>query len=276
MTLLTHEPRSRNLVILRAGDASLHPDWIAGPRRDFDLLVSYYGKDLGRYADSVDMQEDRRGPKWSCIADLLREQPQLIEQYDNFWFPDDDLAASTDVINRMFGLFRGLGLALAQPALTRNSYYSWKILLQQPDCVARYLSFVEVMAPIFTRESLRACLPTFSQSRSGWGMDWVWPGLIEQRPQTIAVLDATPVHHTRPLGGNLYSSNPDLDPVRDARVLVAQYGCEQARVSAPYEAHGDLRVCPPSWGKRLSLALHRLNAKRLAQLRMRRQGGSAD
>lgn len=273
MTLLTLQPpRSRHLVVLRAGNDSLHPQWLAGPQRDFDLLVSYYGKEPGRHQDTADLYEHRPGPKWSCIADLLQAHPELVERYDVFWFPDDDLAADTDTLNRMFGLFRGLNLALAQPALTPNSYHSWKILLQHPGCVARYLSFVEVMAPIFTRAALQACLPTFSQSRSGWGLDWVWPGLVAQgRQDAIAVLDATPVHHTRPLGGNLYANNPELDPRRDVESLTARYGAERLRATAPYEIQGALMLGRLPWGERLGWALRRLNALRLLRRRNARR-----
>jgi hypothetical protein len=216
----------RNLVILRAGDKSLHPDWIASPRRDFDILVSYYGAQTDLHADTADLYEMRRGPKWSCIADLLREQPELVEQYDAFWFPDDDLASDTDNINRMFAFFHAFRLSLAQPALTADSFFSWKNLLQDPGQFMRFTSFVEVMAPLFDRSTLQLCLPSFGESRSGWGLDWVWGHLCEQAQRSMAIIDATPVKHTRPVasGGDLYKNNPELDPKLDRERLVAKYG----------------------------------------------------
>jgi hypothetical protein len=165
--------RRKNLVILRAGDNSLHPGWLAGGSRDFDLFISYYGSTENKHCEAADLYEMRKGPKWSCIGELLQEHPELLDQYDAFWFPDDDLEASTITLNRMFSFFHAFELALAQPALTRDSYYSWDTLLQRDDYILRFVKFVEVMAPIFNRSSLKACVKSFGESRSGWGLDWL-------------------------------------------------------------------------------------------------------
>lgn len=264
-----HQPY-RNLVILRAGDCSLHPQWLAGERRTFDLFVSYYGDQPDLHRASCDRYERRKGPKWSCIADLLREQPELIDGYDAVWFPDDDLAVDTDAINRMFALFHGLGLGLAQPALAAGSYHTWAFLLQRPEHLLRYSEFVEVMAPIFTLPALRICLPSFSESRSGWGLDWVWPHLLADR-QTfpIGVIDATPVLHTRPLGGDLYTNNPELSPQRDDDRLRARYGTTAARYMAKYRIGGGWVAHRPGPIERLRTQLKLWNALRLLKRRAR-------
>ena len=126
----------------------------------------------------------------------------------------------------MFAFFHALRLNLAQPALTADSYFSWPNLLQAPGQLVRYTSFVEVMAPLFDRDTLRDCLSSFSESRSGWGLDWVWGHLCQQSGKTMAIIDATPVKHTRPVasGGDLYKNNPELDPKLDRERLVAKYG----------------------------------------------------
>jgi len=122
----------RNLVVLRAGDDSLHQGWIADPRRDFDLFISYYGAAPQQHARDADYYEMRRGPKWPCIGALLAEHAPRIDAYDCVWFPDDDLAADTPTLNRMFAFFHAHALDLAQPALTPDSYYTWHTLLAGP------------------------------------------------------------------------------------------------------------------------------------------------
>lgn len=262
-TTATVRTKRRNLVILRAGDGSLHRGWIAEPNRDFDLFISYYGKQPDMHRAEADYYEHRPGPKWSCIAELLADNAQLLDQYDAFWFPDDDLAATTETLNRMFGLFHGFGLALAQPALTRDSYYSWDTLLQRPEYVLRHVGFVEVMAPLFEKSALRACLKTFGQSRSGWGLDWVWPTLAGRgRKDTIAILDATPVKHTRPLGGDLYRNNPEMDPRRDEAQLLQEYGLSKTRWTGKYTLYSVIAQQRPSLADRLKLAIRRLNGQR--------------
>lgn len=261
---------TRNLIVLRAGDQSLHRQWLQG-NADFDLLISYYGEEPGRYQSDTPMWEARKGPKWSCLADLLRERTELMVRYDAFWFPDDDLAADTAELNRMFALFNGLQLDLAQPSLTPDSYVSWPFLVQQPGNIARYVGFVEVMAPLFSRSALRRCLPTFSESRSGWGLDWIWPHLCaEERDDAVAILDAVAVRHTRPVGGDLYRRNPELDPHRDWSAALQRYGVARSTARTRYGTAGTIRRVRPGLLKRLFLRLRELNNERVA----RRRAGS--
>jgi hypothetical protein len=253
----------RNLIVLRAGDASLHDEWIRGDDRDFDLFISYYGNEPGRYLDDADFHEARPGPKWPAIAALLSENPSLLEAYEAFWFPDDDLAASTDVLNRMFAFFHAHQLSLAQPALTRDSYFTWSTLLQEPRSHLRFTHFVEVMAPLFSRDALRLCAPTFEESRSGWGLDWVWPTLCERAGLgRMAVVDATPVRHTRPVGGELYRRHPDMTPRTDAEKVLRKYGLAEVRAVAKYSFQSQvMETALPFW-QRVVFWLKRLNGRR--------------
>jgi hypothetical protein len=262
---------SRHLVVLRAGDRSLHGQWIAGPDPDFDLFISYYGNEPDRYRADAALWEARKGPKWPCIGELLEAQPALLEQYDTFWFPDDDLAVDTATINRMFALFRGFALALAQPALTRESFHAHPMLLQRPGHVLRHTGFVEVMAPIFDREALRACLPSFQRSRSGWGLDFVWPRLVgPERRTAIAILDATPVWHTRPLGGELYRNHPEMDPQRDVERVILEYDLTPEELASQYTWDACRTSVKPAWPVRLVQGLRRLNRIRRMKRRIRR------
>lgn len=251
-------------MIVRAGDGSLHRPWVlAAARRDFDCLVSTYGADPARHADAADFHEHRPGPKWPGLAALLAEQRALIRRYDAVWFPDDDLAATAGTIDRMFAFFHAYDLGLAQPALTRDSPHTWNTLLQQPGCHLRYGGFVEAMAPIFSRAALAACEASFSESASGWGLDWVWPVLCRRAGlDRIAVIDATPVRHTRPVGGELYANHPELDPRGDAERVLARYGIAEVRAVAKYAFQREVRDRPLPAGTRAWYWLKRLNGRR--------------
>jgi hypothetical protein len=250
--------RSRNLVIVRAGDDSLHERWAAAGRRDFDLFVSYFGDRPGRYAEACDFYERRPGPKWPCLAALLREHSTLVDGYDCVWFPDDDLAADTATVDRMFAFFHACGMSLAQPALTRDSYGTWRTLRQEQDCLVRYTRFVEIMAPLFSRDALRVCAPTFVESQSGWGLDWLWPRLCEDAGLgRLAIIDATPVRHTRPCGGELYRRNPQLAPRDEAQRLLEEHGLHRQRIDSKYGFTDCLRETPLPLGRRLYYSLRR-------------------
>jgi hypothetical protein len=253
----------RHLIIVRAGDHSLHRQWIAAPSRDFDLFISYYGKMPGRYREDADFYEQRPGPKWPCLAELLQQHAGFVKDYDSYWLPDDDLAADSALLNRMFAFFCAHQLCLAQPALTWNSFHTWSTLLQEPHCHLRYTRFVEVMAPLFSREALKVCAPTFSESSSGWGLDWVWPGLCRGAGlDGIAVLDATPVRHTRPVGGELYRNHGDLDPRADAAEVIRKYGLQEVRAIAKYSIERKVKDVPLPPIERLMYWLKRINGRR--------------
>ena len=253
----------RNLVVVRAGDGSLHREWIAGAGRDFDLFISYYGKTLDRWRDDAEFYEARPGPKWTGLAALVSEHAALIDDYDAIWLPDDDLSVDTATLNRMFAFFCAHRLHLAQPALTANSYHTWDTLLQEPGCHLRYTRFVDVMAPLFSRAALQVCAPTFWESRSGWGLDWVWPTLCDEAGlDAIAVIDATPVRHTRPVGGELYRNHRDLDPRADAQRVIRKYGLQEVRAIAKYSIDRKVKDVPLAAGERFAFWLRRLNGRR--------------
>jgi hypothetical protein len=253
----------RNLIVVRAGDSSLHPQWIRSGPCDFDLLISYYGKSPGRYADDAQMYEVRSGPKWPCISALLNENAEFIERYEAVWFPDDDLATDTTLLNRMFAFFHAYQLSLAQPALTADSYCTWRTLRRDPKSHLRFNQFVEIMAPLFSREALRVCAPSFAESPSGWGLDWLWPRLCREAGiGRLAVIDATPVCHTRPCGGELYRNNPALDPRADAQRVLRKYGLQEARSSAKYSFESRVQEVPIPAPLRLLYEVRKYNGRR--------------
>lgn len=271
----------RNLVVVRAGDNSVHPGWVSGPQRNFDLYVSYFGNQPDRYADHTEYHENRKGMKWPVLGELLQAHPDLIDRYDYVWLPDDDLVADTDTLNRMFDLAAAFRLALAQPALTRNSYYTWPLLLQDPRYVLRYSRFIEVMAPLFDREALRTCLPSFTESNSGWGLDFVWPRLLEARgPRALAILDATPVWHSRPVGGGELYKRTGMNAAQDdMQRLFARYGLDRsAQMEARYVSGGVREVGLPPWRHLLDAItrpLRRANARRLERRAQRKRQQTA-
>ena len=211
------------LVIARVGDNSLHPQWLLG-RPNFDVYISYFGDEPDKYREGATYYECVKGGKWPAIANIIKHNADLLENYDVVWVPDDDLLVDTDTINRMFGLFHGLNISYGQPALTVDSYFTYPFLLCDDASLVRYTNFVEVMAPIFSRDALKEIAPTIELSPSGWGLDFLWSKVFSKKGEDrVAVIDATPVKHTRPVGGELYRNNPELSPVKDWRKIEALF-----------------------------------------------------
>ena len=77
-----------------------------------------------------------------------------------------------------------------------------------------------------------------------------------------AVIDATPVRHTRPCGGELYRKNPDLDPRADANRVLRKYGLEEVRAEAKYSFERRVQDVPLPATLRFVYGLRKLNGRR--------------
>lgn len=216
----------RNLVFCRVGDASLHRSWIGDPAtRTYDVWLDSFAADDARWArEPARVTADRATVKIPRVARLLRESEGELDRYDAIWFPDDDLALSAGDVDRLFAAFHALGLWLAQPALRGGSHWAHAITLESRRFFARYTNFVEAMAPLFSRDALRTCAGTFSETVSGWGLDLVWPRLLGDPPDRVAIVDAVPVLHTRPVATAAWYSDLRTEPSEEKRALAARHG----------------------------------------------------
>jgi hypothetical protein len=191
-----------NLVIVRAGDSSLHPAWLRGATdRSWDLLVSYFGDDPDRYRDRDVLRVDGKGPKWQALYRLLTDRAELLARYQYVWLPDDDIACRVRDIEGLFAAMRRHDLLLGQPSLSYGSHFSWCITLRNPMTRVRWTNFVETMVPCFHRDLLAKCLPMLAPYVSGWGLDWAWPKEAGLQARRVAIIDEVSVTHTRPVGG---------------------------------------------------------------------------
>ncbi|HEY5365236.1 MAG TPA: hypothetical protein VIL19_02080 [Casimicrobiaceae bacterium] len=262
------DPGAHFLVVVRAGDTSLHPKWTENvATRDWDLVVSYFGDDPLRFRDDSAVRVDDKGQKLGGLHALFMRD-DFWRTYDYIWLPDDDLAITQAGVSELFGRTRALDLALTQPALSWDSYWSHRITLHHPGFRVRMTNFVEVMAPCFARSFLERCLPTFLETVSGWGIDLLWPRLLPARPRRCAIIDAVQMTHTRAVGGGQHydrlrqagvSAHEELDAV------LARHGIAADSQSLVYAAiDGDGRMLDASDARDALLLRERLDADRAA------------
>lgn len=119
---------------------------------------------------------------------------------------------------------------LAQPALGPGSYVAHDITLQRPHLRLRFTTFVEIMAPCFSRLALKLCRPYLGATVSSWGPNHLFPKLLGYPKRAIAVVDATPVIHTRPAGGGPNSAltrEQGLEPSAERDAFLRAHGLTQ-------------------------------------------------
>jgi len=218
-----------NLVVVRAGDNSLHPLWLAtGGERNWDLVVSYRGENPLRYPISGEamVRIDSKGPKWSALHSLLSDTSDAWRSYDYVWFPDDDLAASCDDINRMFELMAALDLHLAQPSFSWDSRVSTPLALHNPNFALRYASFVEPGAAVLSQSLLRRATPTFRESLHGTALGYVWPKLLDNPAKQCAILDRVRVSTSVRRGNSddQFIPQGSVGPAQEMEQLLSKHG----------------------------------------------------
>ena len=209
--------------MVRAGDTSLHPGWgAAEPGCGFDLIVSYFGDDPLAFRAPHENRVDQKGGKWDGIHALFAQRPDLLKRYDHFWLPDDDIETDRWTIEGVFATMRRLNLAVAQPALSLDSYFSHFPLLRSRSFELRFVDMVEIMAPCLSAVTLARALPLLADNMSGFGMDALWTRFAADNHATAAVLDSLPVRHTRPVGTALAKTLAGLGRSSDGDLLKLQ------------------------------------------------------
>ena len=243
-------PQRPHLVILRTGKNSLHTTWpkdLDGADRSWDLMLSHYA-DSDPACPDAEMIVRQQAFKFSAMHRLFKDIDWL-KQYRAVWLCDDDIMTSWATINRMFALFEQYALLLAQPALTLDSYFARHITLQQADYLMRFTNYAEVMAPVFSAHALQICLPTFENAITAWGIDWAWPALLGNPWNKVAVIDATPVFHTRPIQqGDIYKNAADQEgiaPMQEHFMNLEKYGVEAHPL-----AYGSINSEPLAFGEK--------------------------
>lgn len=203
------------LALFRAGPSSLHPHAVQRLElQNFDYALSWYG-DAPPSAPGAAFVHHVKGAKWPGLEATLMAHWDRIQKYRYVWFPDDDLLCVPEQVSRFFTICEDLRLELAQPALTPDSYFAHPVTLQHSAFQLRFTNFVEIMAPVLSVELLSRVFHTLRGQISGFGLDALWPRFT--RLGRVAIVDDTPVKHTRPCGGPVYRFNEEagLAPVHE-------------------------------------------------------------
>lgn len=212
----------RNLVIVRAGRASLHPRWLSDTRT-WDLIVSCYDPEAAFTHGAEVPVVLREGGKWDGLFALL-DGSDLMARYDYVWVPDDDIDA-------LFAAVRAHALDVAQPALARDNYYMHFLFNACPVFALRYTTAVEIIVPCVRSGVLAVIHGEFRDTMSGFGLDHIWCRLGPDPDRRAAMIDMIAVGHTRPVGRTLRKAMTDrgLTPATERARLCARSAFPSSR-----------------------------------------------
>lgn len=192
---------SRYLLVSRIGPDSLHRRWATSDgQRNFDVLLSCYDETLSLESAEGITIEYRPGSKVAGYHGLLCERAAELAAYEYVALWDEDLEADVSSINQMFEIGAAHDLKVFQPALTPDSYYTYAGVLQQSGLVLRWVTFVEMMAPVFRTDTLPVIRDLHGLGYES-GIDLIWSARLAEGDRDLAIIDSTPVRHTSPVGG---------------------------------------------------------------------------
>lgn len=187
------------------------------------LLLQYDEADLAVPREAKVIHD--KGYKWQLALKHLH--PDSVEDYDFIFFWDDDLGVENFDPLRFLRIMRSNRLAMAQPAIQSPHGLSHAITRHRPvppplrapggeaayPVVGRLTNFVEIMAPVFTREAWREFYSYLDpDNRSGWGYDYIPLG-------RKGIIDVMPVVHTRPVQSINGASEVDIRRFLDSQGL---------------------------------------------------------
>lgn len=226
----THRPY---LLCIRSGRTPEYLRWLDFSKpRLWDLLVNYHAVPDGGPDLRPEMVAVGGVNKSLAFNDMARTYPQLMEGYKAVCFFDDDLVVRFDAVDTAFVTFSHYGLELAQPALTHDSHHAFRVTLHHPTFVLRFTNFVEPMMPIFSPSALKVCLPMVGEAISGWGLEFVWPHLLGNPKDKVAVIDEVQVRHAKAVDTKqgafyLFLKSMNVEPQEERQRLFAKYGLRE-------------------------------------------------
>lgn len=229
------EPSNRLLFAIPAGGgaADLATDALElFSKAGADCLVLQYDDFDFDLPPDIRVIRDR-GHKWQLAARHLT--PATVASYDFIFFWDDDLAIDGFDPRRFARIMRTNRLSMAQPAIDSPHGLSHEITRRRPcpapwrfgdpelvlPVVGRLTNFVEIMAPVFTRDGWREFYGYLDPgNRSGWGYDYVPLG-------RKGVVDVMPVIHTRPVQSIGNESERDIRRFLESQGLFRHHPVDQ-------------------------------------------------
>ena len=202
--------KKKYLIISPTGGQSLHNSWLEinfDKEIIFDLWCVNYS-DIINFG-TIDISDENTPKKFTKIELLnyiIKNKLEDLQEYEFIWFPDDDIKINGDQLNKFFKVCSENKFSLAQPALEWNSYSSFPVTMSHLGANYRRTTFVEIMAPCFSIAALNLLAnKQLFNSRAGWGIESYWMENLNPLINTFAIVDSTPMLHTRPLGGPNYA-----------------------------------------------------------------------
>src|SRR5215467_7598486 len=131
-------------------------------------------------------------PKFPLLNRLLSD----LTAFDWVILCDDDIEIADGFVDALIAMAQRFDFALCQPARTHDSYVDHYFVTQLSGLLARQTRFVEIGPVVCVRrDAVPLLLPFNDNCGMGWGLDFIWPVVMENAGLRLGVIDAVPVAH---------------------------------------------------------------------------------
>jgi hypothetical protein len=159
--------------------------------------------DCAAVRDVTSIISTRREPKFSLLNRLLR--PADTDDFDFVIACDDDIYLSNGFLHAFIAYQQKFDFAVAQPARAWHSHFDHSFVLRRPWLQARQTLFVECGPLVSFRKDAAKLLLPFDQANQMWGMDLVWPEIIDRHRLKMGIIDALSIDHSLRPQASLYN-----------------------------------------------------------------------
>ena len=134
-------------------------------------------------------------PKFELLNRLIKNIN--LNDFDVVMVFDDDIILPKNFLDRFLEVQYFCDFSLCQPSRNHNSWIDHPMVEQVKGSLARQTRFVEI-GPVFSirSDAFKLLLPFSEASPMGWGLDFVWPLLIEKNNKKMGIVDAVPIDHS--------------------------------------------------------------------------------
>ena len=136
----------------------------------------------------------QKQPKFVLLNSLIAELD--LSSYEYLIVCDDDINLPKGFLDDYLHLQARYEFALAQPSRSHDSYIDHQFVAQLKGIDARLTNFVEI-GPLFSvnRDFIECLLPFDELAPMGWGLDFVWPVLLDKCALRMGIIDRLAVRH---------------------------------------------------------------------------------
>lgn len=204
----------RNLIFSSVGDnTTFHNNWI-GNNKNYDLFICYYGDSNDKFKEYSDYYIMHKGSKFQNLHYVYQNYKSVLDKYSYFFIPDDDIIISVAQINKLFDIIKVMDLWIIQPSFNIDSKISHRITLSNPKYKLRYVNFIEVGVPLFSKYALFKILNNYPTLLTCYGVDYFYIWLLGYDKLKYAIID------------EITCINPD-NPVREIDKLISSQDREK-------------------------------------------------